>query len=180
MQEAVEGTFYKLTVVADAAQGSVEGNNIQYAEGATATLTATANEGYKFLNWTVGEETLTDNPLTLTITSDLTVTANFEALKAYTVTATANDATLGTVTVNGTAAFVGHADGGEEGAAVAASVFGSEGQAGFLEHFPGAGGQQIFAGLHQTCGELIDIVPQGIAVLPDTGLVNQPMILSAM
>ena len=102
LQEAVEGTFYKLTVVADAAQGSVEGNNIQYAEGATATLTATANEGYKFLNWTVGEETLTDNPLTLTINSDLTVTANFEALKAYTVTATANDATLGTVTGAGT------------------------------------------------------------------------------
>ena len=102
LQESVEGTFYTLTVNVDETKGSVAGNNVQYAEGATATLTATANEGYKFLNWTVGEETLTDNPLTLTITSDITVTANFEALTAYTVTATVNDETLGTVAGAGT------------------------------------------------------------------------------
>ena len=102
LQESVEGTFYTLTVNVDETKGSVAGNNIQYAEGATATLTATANEGYKFLNWTVGEETLTDNPLILTITSDITVTANFEALTAYTVTATVNDETLGTVAGAGT------------------------------------------------------------------------------
>ena len=102
LQEEVQGTFYTLVVNVDETKGTVTGNDGQYEAGATATLTATANEGHKFLNWTVGEETLTDNPLTLTVNSDLTVTANFEALPAYTITATANDAAMGSVAGAGT------------------------------------------------------------------------------
>ena len=102
LQEEVQGTFYALTVNVDETKGTVTGNDGQYEAGATATLTATANEGHKFLNWTVGEETLTDNPLTLTVNSDLTVTANFEALPAYTITATVNNETMGSVTGAGT------------------------------------------------------------------------------
>lgn len=102
LQGEVEGTFYNLTVNCDEEQGKVEGNNGQYLENTEATLTATANRGYKFTNWTVGAETVTENPLTITMTANTTVTANFEALVAYTVTATANDATMGTIEGAGT------------------------------------------------------------------------------
>ncbi|MBR1995850.1 MAG: hypothetical protein IJ989_01170 [Paludibacteraceae bacterium] len=102
LQDKVQGTFYTLTTNVDATMGQVTGNDGQYLEGTKATITAVANRGHKFLNWTVGEETKTENPLTLIINSDLTVTANFEALPAYTITATANDAAMGSVTGAGT------------------------------------------------------------------------------
>ena len=88
----------KYTVTAsanDATMGTVSGAGV-YVKGAKATLTATANEGYEFVGWTVGENTLTDNPLTLTITSDVTVVANFKAIE-HTITATVNDPTMGSV-----------------------------------------------------------------------------------
>ena len=102
LQGEVQGTFYTLTTNVDATMGEVTGNAGQYLEGTEATITAVANRGHQFLNWTVGEETLTDNPLTLSINSDLTVTANFEALPAYRITATANDGAMGTITGAGT------------------------------------------------------------------------------
>ena len=91
--KAIEHTI--TATVNDPAMGSVEGAGI-YNYGATATLTATANEGYEFVGWTIGEDTLTDNPLTLTVTSDVTVVANFKAIK-YNVLVTINDSTMGTV-----------------------------------------------------------------------------------
>ena len=70
--------MYTITAkVNDDAMGSVTGAG-EYEENATATLTANANEGYEFVNWTVGEETKTDNPLTITVTADMTITANFQ------------------------------------------------------------------------------------------------------
>ena len=103
LQEEVVGTFYTVTANAnDPAMGEITGNDGQYTAGATATLTAVPAAGYKFVNWTVGEETKTENPLTLTVNSDLTVTANFAALPQYTITATANDAAMGAVTGAGT------------------------------------------------------------------------------
>ena len=95
-------TVYAVTtVVNEEAMGTVTGAG-NYLAGESATLTATANAGYRFVNWTVGEETKTENPLTLTVNSDLTVTANFAALPQYTITATANDAAMGSVTGAGT------------------------------------------------------------------------------
>ena len=98
LQEEVVGTFYTVTANAnDPAMGEITDNDGQYTAGATATLTAVPAAGYKFVNWTVGEETKTENPLILTVNSDLTITANFAALPQYTITATANDAAMGTV-----------------------------------------------------------------------------------
>lgn len=95
-------TVYAVTtVVNEEAMGTVTGAG-NYLAGESATLMATANAGYRFVNWTVGEETKTENPLTLTVNSDLTVTANFAALPQYTITATANDAAMGSVTGAGT------------------------------------------------------------------------------
>jgi hypothetical protein len=89
----------------DPSMGSVAGAGT-YKEGATATLTATAAEGYEFVNWTVNDEVLTDNPITITVNSDITAVATFKAIEVvvptYTVTVTANDTTMGAVTGAGT------------------------------------------------------------------------------
>ena len=79
--------------------GTVTGANTgKYLEGTELTLTATPEEHYDFLNWTYGGETSTDNPLTITVNSDLTVTANFQEHTKYTITAVPNDENMGTVT----------------------------------------------------------------------------------
>ena len=57
--------------------GSVEGAGA-YDLGATATLTAIANEGYTFVNWTEdGEEVSTDSVYAFTVTGDCHLMANF-------------------------------------------------------------------------------------------------------
>ena len=71
---------YTVTATVNPAEtGTVAGAG-KYEEGKTATLTATANEGYEFVNWTVGEEVVsTENPYTFTITADIALVANFQA-----------------------------------------------------------------------------------------------------
>ena len=67
----------KHTVTVTAENGTVEGAG-EYEEGATATLTATAASGYKFVNWTVeGEQVSTENPYSFEVTKDVAIVANF-------------------------------------------------------------------------------------------------------
>ena len=67
---------YNVTVTAE--NGTVTGDG-EYEEGKTATLTATAAEGYEFVNWTVGEEVVsTENPYSFVVTADVALVANFE------------------------------------------------------------------------------------------------------
>ena len=69
---------YIVTVKAnDNAMGTVAGGG-EYKAGETATLAATANENYRFVNWTYGTTTVADNPLALVVEGDITVTANFD------------------------------------------------------------------------------------------------------
>ena len=77
---------YQVNVSAnDNAMGTATGTG-EYEEGATAILTATANDGYQFVNWTVGGvEVSTANPYTFTVNADITVTANFEETPKETV-----------------------------------------------------------------------------------------------
>ena len=86
-----EVTKYTVTAnVNDPAMGAVSGVG-EYAEGKTATLTANANPGYKFVNWSNGS---TDNPLKINVTEDIEITANFEAVPPMTcaeAAATAKD-----------------------------------------------------------------------------------------
>lgn len=64
------------TSVNDQAMGSVTGMGT-YDKGTTVTLTATANEGYRFVSW--GDE-VTDNPRTVTAdVNGVTYSAVFEA-----------------------------------------------------------------------------------------------------
>ena len=75
---------YAVNVDCNPEQGSVSGSGV-YAETAPVTLTATATTGYRFSQWSDGN---TDNPRTLTLTSDTTLTAEF-VVASFMVTATA-------------------------------------------------------------------------------------------
>ena len=59
----------------DATMGSVTGGG-SYVQGASVTLTATANEGYHFVSWSNGRTT---SSITITAESDTTLTATFAA-----------------------------------------------------------------------------------------------------
>ncbi len=60
-------------------------------------VTATPNYGYHFVQWNDGN---TDNPRTINLTGDTSVTANF-AINQYLLTVESNDNALGTVTGSG-------------------------------------------------------------------------------
>ena len=69
-------TYYTITTVsADPSMGSVTGGG-SYASGTTATLTASANNGYHFTRW---QDNITSNPRTITVTGNATYTAYFES-----------------------------------------------------------------------------------------------------
>ena len=74
----VEAETAKFNVTATAENGTVEGAGV-YEQGAEATLTATAAEGYEFVNWTSGETVVsTENPYKFTVTADVALVANFK------------------------------------------------------------------------------------------------------
>ena len=62
--------------------GSVTQSGALYASGDSVTLTATPDAGYQFDGWS-GDATGNVNPLTLTINSNLNITATFSKLKTY-------------------------------------------------------------------------------------------------
>ena len=73
----------KYNVVIISTDGSVtvepEETDLMYVEhGTTLKLTAVPNKGYEFVKWTAGDYELKMNTFNLTVTSDTTVTANFQ------------------------------------------------------------------------------------------------------
>ena len=92
---------YTITATANpSAGGSVTGGG-SFNYGASCTLTATANEGYTFTNWTEnGNVVSTDANYTFTVNANRTLVANF-TINSYTITATANPSAGGTVTGGG-------------------------------------------------------------------------------
>lgn len=80
-----KATTSTVTVTTSATNGTVTGAGV-YEEGTSVTLTATADAGYQFKNWTVaGAEVSTANPYTFTVNADITVTANFEETPKATI-----------------------------------------------------------------------------------------------
>ncbi|MBO4614707.1 MAG: leucine-rich repeat domain-containing protein [Bacteroidales bacterium] len=81
---------------ADSSNGSVTGGGT-YDVGATVTLTAIPNAGFRFLSW---NDDNTDNPRTIVVNGDSTFVASFKAI--YTITVLANNNEYGTVSAGGT------------------------------------------------------------------------------
>lgn len=103
---------YTVAVQCDTTMGSVSPAGETVVDSADMfTVTATAAEGYHFVGWSVVPgyaNIVTNNPFTFAVTSDVTVTAHFEADSVggddtvwYTVTVLCNDSTMGSVTGSG-------------------------------------------------------------------------------
>ena len=114
--QELEGEKYTITTaVNDESMGSVTGEG-EYEKDSEITLTATANSGYRFAQWSDGN---TDNPRIVTVTENKTYTAEFE-LNTYTLIAHSYSPNMGGVKITLTAEpikgfeFVGWSDGSTE------------------------------------------------------------------
>ena len=97
-----EVVYYTVTATAGEG-GSVSPLTSTIEKGKSVTLTATANEGYRFVNWTLnGNVVSTDASYTFNATAAGEYVANFE-ISTYTISATTNPGTAGSVTINGEA-----------------------------------------------------------------------------
>ena len=84
-------TYYTITVTSNNPDwGSVSGGGT-YAEGTSATISATANTGYRFVEWNDG---VTDATRAVTVVADATYTATFEPAENG-----IGDVTVGTVSL---------------------------------------------------------------------------------
>ena len=72
---------YQVTVQPnDAAMGTTTGGGV-YVANEEATVTATSNEDYEFINWTIGEEEQsTETTYTFEVTASVTLIANFQKI----------------------------------------------------------------------------------------------------
>ena len=94
-------TTYTVTTAANPPEGGSVTLNPPggtYAAGTQVTVTAAANSGYTFTGWS-GDETGNTNPLTITVTQNMNITALFSA-QSFTVTTSANPPEGGSVTLN--------------------------------------------------------------------------------
>ena len=74
-------TLYTVTATANPSEGGTVTGAGSFDQGETCTLTATANEGYTFINWTEsGVEVSTDATYTFEVTADRELVANFEEI----------------------------------------------------------------------------------------------------
>jgi len=92
---AFEILTYTLSLAADPPQGGTVSGAGVYEHGTAATLTAQPAAGYAFAGWR-GDLDGTDNPVTITISENKTVTAAFEIL-TYTLSLAADPPQGGTV-----------------------------------------------------------------------------------
>ena len=88
---------YNVTATANPTAGGTVSGAGEYNHGASCTLTATANTGYTFTNWTENGSVVSTNAnYTFTVEGARTLVANF-TLNSYTIAATANPTAGGTV-----------------------------------------------------------------------------------
>ncbi len=90
------------TAAAPIAGGTTSGDG-SYASGTNATVVATANAGYAFVNWTVGgTQVSTSVSYTFSVTANRSLVANFVATGGnVAISATVNPASSGTTTGGG-------------------------------------------------------------------------------
>ena len=95
-------TTYAVTATADPAEGGTVTGGGNYVEGATCTLTATANTGYTFTKWTKnGVQVSTNATYQFDVTEATAYVAHF-TINSYAITATANPSAYGQVSGGGT------------------------------------------------------------------------------
>ena len=95
---------YTITVSANPTNGGTVTGGGSYNQGASCTVSATANTGYDFTNWTEnGNVVSTQANYTFTVTGNRNLVANFQAQpQNFTITVSANPTNGGTVTGGGT------------------------------------------------------------------------------
>jgi len=96
---------YTVNVSANPTEGGTVSGGGAFDAGTSHTVTATANEGYSFTNWTEnGNVVSTSANYTFTVTANRTLVANFtaNAPNQYTINVSANPAEGGTVSGGGT------------------------------------------------------------------------------
>ena len=98
----VSAVYYDVNATAEPAEGGTISGAGSYEENTDCTLTATANEGYDFVNWTKNDSVVSTNATyTFTVTENVDLVAQF-ALKSYEITATADPTDGGTISGAGT------------------------------------------------------------------------------
>lgn len=98
-------TYFEITVSVNLPESGTATGGGRFAEGDTCTVTATANEGYNFVNWTENDIPVDTNSVySFAVNSDRELVANFseESAVLYTVNAKAEPEEGGTVTGGGT------------------------------------------------------------------------------
>jgi uncharacterized repeat protein (TIGR02543 family) len=99
--EAQAPDTYSINVSANPSNGGNVTGGGNYPSGQSCTVTATANSGYTFTNWTEGNNVVSNNAnYTFTVNNNHTLKANFTA-QSYSITATANPSNGGTVSGSG-------------------------------------------------------------------------------
>ncbi len=93
---------YTVTVSANPSNGGTATGGGTFTYGQSCTVTATANTGYTFSNWTENGNVVSSNAnYTFTVNSNRTLVANFTE-NTYTITISANPSNGGTATGGGT------------------------------------------------------------------------------
>ena len=86
--------YYTISVTCDEEKGRIrqgyysDWKDGSYIDGSEITFYAIAENGYVFSHWSDG---VTDNPRTLTLTQDTTITAIFEEIPYYTISVTCDE-----------------------------------------------------------------------------------------
>ncbi len=98
---------YTITAEAIPSDGGIVAGAGTYYANSECTLTATANHGYAFDNWKLGNSVVSTNPTyTFTVSGNADYTANFHALTQHHITFTPNQE-HGTISVSPTDAYAG-------------------------------------------------------------------------
>ncbi|MBO6024723.1 MAG: T9SS type A sorting domain-containing protein [Bacteroidales bacterium] len=96
-------TQYTVNVSANPSNGGNVTGGGTYQEGQSCTVSATANDGYSFVNWTEnGNQVSSDADYTFDVTSNRNLVANFQAqVQSYSIKVGANPIEGGSVTGGG-------------------------------------------------------------------------------
>ena len=94
---AIAPSAYTIAVTANPSNGGTATGGGTFTHGQSCTVTATANTGYTFTNWTENGNVVSSNAsYTFNVEGNRSLVANF-SLNSYTITATANPSDGGTV-----------------------------------------------------------------------------------